>query len=60
MPINQILRASVFTYDWHCQYHIVWVPKYRYKVLKGKVGEEVPKTVAGLGADYQSVCDYVS
>jgi len=17
---------------WHCQYHIVWVPKYRYKV----------------------------
>ena len=26
---------------WHCQYHIVWVPKYRYKVLKGKIGEEV-------------------
>ncbi len=20
---------------WHCQYHIVWVPKYRYRVLKG-------------------------
>jgi REP element-mobilizing transposase RayT len=40
--------------------YIVWVPKYRYKVLKGKVSEEVPKTVAGLGADYQSVCDYVS
>ena len=30
---------------WHCQYHIVWVPKYRYKVLKGKIGEEVRKTV---------------
>jgi putative transposase len=30
---------------WHCQYHIVWVPKYRYKVLKGKVGEVVQKTV---------------
>ena len=30
---------------WHCQYHIVWVPKYRYKVLKGKIGEEVKKTI---------------
>ena len=30
---------------WHCQYHIVWVPKYRYKVLKGKICEEVRKTV---------------
>ena len=23
---------------WHCQYHIVWVPKYRFRVLEGKVG----------------------
>ena len=22
---------------WHCQYHIVWVPKYRYRVLEGPV-----------------------
>jgi putative transposase len=26
---------------WHCQYHIVWVPKYRYRVLTGEVGHEV-------------------
>ena len=26
---------------WHCQYHIVWVPKYRYRVLKGAIGSEV-------------------
>ncbi len=26
---------------WHCQYHIIWVPKYRYRVLKGPVGQEV-------------------
>lgn len=26
---------------WHCQYHIVWVPKYRYRVLKGPVADEV-------------------
>ncbi len=26
---------------WHCQYHIVWVPKYRYRILTGRVAEEV-------------------
>ena len=30
---------------WHCQYHIIWVPKYRYKVLHGKIAEEVRKTI---------------
>ncbi|MDF1579755.1 MAG: transposase [Desulfuromonadales bacterium] len=26
---------------WHCQYHIVWVPKYRFRILQGKVKEAV-------------------
>ena len=26
---------------WHCQYHLVWVPKYRYKILKGVLVNEV-------------------
>ncbi len=26
---------------WHCEYHIVWTPKYRYRVMQGKVKEEV-------------------
>jgi putative transposase len=26
---------------WHCQYHIVWVPKYRYRILEGKIFTEV-------------------
>ena len=30
---------------WHCQYHIVWVPRYRYRVLKERVGFEVSKTI---------------
>ena len=30
---------------WHCQYHLVWVPKYRFRVLKGAVGKEVYKCV---------------
>jgi putative transposase len=30
---------------WHCQYHIVWVPKCRFHVLQGPVGKEVYKCV---------------
>ena len=26
---------------WHCQYHLVWVLKYRFRVLNGAVGTEV-------------------
>jgi putative transposase len=26
---------------WHCQYHIVWTPKYRFKVLTGSVAQEL-------------------
>ena len=26
---------------WHCQYHIVWTPKYRFRVLQGPVRQEV-------------------
>ena len=25
---------------WHCQYHLLWVPKYRFCVLDGIVGHE--------------------
>ena len=30
---------------WHCQYHIVWVPKYRYKILSGEIGIEVQNCI---------------
>ena len=36
---------------WHCQYHIVWVPKYRYRVLAGPVREAVRDGV-------QAICGY--
>ena len=26
---------------WHCQYHVVWVPKYRFRMLSGPIGREV-------------------
>ncbi len=30
---------------WNCQYHLIWVPKYRYRVLDGKVAYEVGKSL---------------
>ena len=30
---------------WHCQYHLVWVPKYRFRILSGQVAGEVARCV---------------
>ena len=30
---------------WHCQYHLVWIPKYRYRILKGEISSEVHSCV---------------
>ncbi len=30
---------------WHCQYHIVWVPKYRFRILTGPVAGEVSRCI---------------
>lgn len=30
---------------WYCQYHIVWTPKYRYRVLSGPVAVEAEQCV---------------
>lgn len=30
---------------WHSQYHLVWVPKYRYRILQGKVAYEISKGI---------------
>src|SRR5688572_32739836 len=30
---------------WHCQYHIVWTPKYRFRILSGQVSEEVSRCI---------------
>ena len=32
---------------WHCQYHIVFVPKYRFKVLEGAIAKEVESCIKG-------------
>jgi putative transposase len=30
---------------WHCQYHVVWVPKYRYRILTGKIADLVDNCI---------------
>lgn len=35
-----LYRSSSHVY-WRCKYHLVWTPKYRYKILKDKVGKEL-------------------
>ena len=30
---------------WHCHYHIVWTPKYRFRVLVEDVKEEIEKGI---------------
>ena len=42
---------------WHCQYHIVWVPKYRYRVLSGQIAEEVNKCIRGFSE--QKECEVI-
>ena len=37
---------------WYCQYHIVWVPKYRYKILDGPIKE-------AMYSGIQAICGYV-
>jgi putative transposase len=30
---------------WHCQYHLVWTPKYHFRMLTGEVGTEVARCI---------------
>jgi putative transposase len=33
---------------YYCVYHIVWVPKYRYRVLTGAVQEMLERDIRGM------------
>jgi len=42
---------------WHCQYHVVWTPKYRYRVLHGPIKKEVENCIRGFSE--QKKCEVV-
>jgi putative transposase len=33
---------------YQCSYHIVWCPKYRFRILKGQVGKYIENRIRGL------------
>ncbi len=33
---------------WECKYHLVWCPKYRFRILKGEVGRSVREIIKQL------------
>ena len=39
---------------WHCQYHIVWVPKYRFRILQGKIAREVANCIRAFSEQQHS------
>ena len=44
-------RGSHSVYD--TQYHLVWAPKYRKKILTGVVGERIRELLFEIGESYQ-------
>ena len=39
---------------WHCQYHFVWVSKYRFRILTGLVGVEVERCIRAFSQNLQA------
>ncbi len=42
---------------WCCQYHIVWVPKYRFRILSGDIAREVSSCIRAFSE--QKGCEVI-
>jgi len=42
---------------WHCQYHIVWTPKYRYRIITGELGNDVGNCIRAFSE--QMSCEII-
>ena len=45
---------------WHCQYHIVWTPKYRYRVITGEIADEVDRCIRAFSEQQKCEIDEIS
>ena len=45
---------------WHCQYHIVWTPKYRYRVLTGEIATEVDSCIRAFTEQQKCEIDEIN
>ena len=39
---------------WDCKYHVVWCPKYRFRILKGDIAKSIRETIRQL-CEWQKV-----
>lgn len=39
---------------WYCQYHIVWTPKYRFRILAGPVAQETERCIRAFCEQQQA------
>ena len=44
--VNQFKRLAHAV--WQCKYHVVWCPKYRFRILRGKIGNSVRDIIRQL------------
>lgn len=42
---------------WHCQYHVTWTPKYRYRILEGQIASEVENYIRAFSD--QQECEII-
>ena len=33
---------------WQCKYHVVWCPKYRFRILRGELGKSLMRIIKQL------------
>lgn len=51
LAVRPLTAISCLDAIWHCQYHIIWIPKYGYRVLVWPI-----KAAACTGI--QAICGY--
>ena len=44
--MNQFKKLSHAV--WQCKYHVVWCPKYRFRILRGEIGKTVREIIRQL------------
>ena len=44
--MNQFRKLSHVV--WQCKYHVVWCPKYRFRILKGEIGQSIRAVIRQL------------
>ena len=50
MEMQESLKHTI----WDCKYHVVWIPKYRKKVLYGKLRQELGPIIKELARQKES------